>query len=67
MRLAPNQMSVCVFQEVIGNSVKQAVCFPLYTISERYSLFLILSVIYQTDTEPKHLIVNLLLDFVVRK
>lgn len=34
MRLTPNHMSVCVFQEVIGNSVKQAVCLPLYTISE---------------------------------
>ncbi len=39
MRLTPNHMSVCVFQEVIGNSVKQAVCLPLYTIPERYSLF----------------------------
>lgn len=67
MRLTPNHMSVYVFQEVIGHSVKQAVCLPLYTVPERYSLFLILSVIYQTDTEPKHLIVNLLLDFVVRK
>lgn len=35
MRLTPDHMHVCVFQEVIGHSVKQAVCLRLYTVPER--------------------------------